>query len=257
MTQPRMLHACAATHPGRERPDNEDAFGIFIEQRLFVVADGMGGRASGDVASRMAVESIDAFFRTYRSTPTGEWPIPPAADVSMGASLLYVALKSANQRLRRAAEADQALRRMGATAVAMAIGETQLVAAHVGDARLYRLRGGTLSRLTRDHSLIEEMQAARPEMTAEELAAMAPRNLVTRALGIKDEVEPTVYMNAFAPGDLYLLCTDGLWGCVGDAQIAAVMAAQGDLERACQALVDAANAAGGPDNVTALLVRID
>src|SRR5207249_10861485 len=109
--------------------------------------------------------------------------------------------------------------RMGATVAALAIGQTQLVAAHVGDVRVYRLRGRALARLTRDHSVLEEMRAARPDLGADEIAAIAPRNVVTKATGSKDELEPTVYVNTFAPGDLYLLCSDGLWGSVDDDRI--------------------------------------
>jgi len=162
----------------------------------------------------------------------------------------------ANQKIREAAASDPSRHRMGATVVALAVGETQLVAANVGDVRLYRLRRGELARITRDHSVLEEMRAARPDMPPEQLAAIAPRNVVTRALGTKEEVEPSVYAEALETGDVYLLCSDGLWGSVADEQIAAVLSAHDDLEAACQALIDAANGAGGPDNVSALLAHV-
>jgi protein phosphatase len=145
---------------------------------------------------------------------------------------------------------------MGSTVAALAIGHTQIWTAHVGDVRVYRLRDGVLRRLTKDHSLLEEMKAARPDMTEEEIANFAHRNVVTRALGTRDEVEPTVYETAVGVGDLYLLCCDGLWSVVRDEQIEALMLATTDLEAAGQTLIDAANDAGGPDNVTALLVRV-
>jgi len=145
---------------------------------------------------------------------------------------------------------------MGATVVAMAVGETQVAIAHAGDSRAYRLRDGELKKLTRDHSIAEEMRAARPEMTDEELAGFAHRNVVMRSLGSKDELEPDVYVNKACAGDLYLLCTDGLWGSVSDPRIADILRSTSDVEAACQLLIDAANAAGGPDNITVLLVRL-
>ena len=145
---------------------------------------------------------------------------------------------------------------MGATVVTMAVGEKQVAIAHAGDSRAYRLRDGELKKLTRDHSIAEEMRAARPEMTDEELAGFAHRNVVMRSLGSKDELEPDVYVNKVAPGDLYLLCTDGLWGAVPDAKISTILKSTDDIEAVCQLLIDAANEAGGPDNITALLVRL-
>jgi protein phosphatase len=144
---------------------------------------------------------------------------------------------------------------MGTTAVAMAIGEEQLAIAHAGDSRAYRYRGGSVTRLTRDHSVAEEMRAARPEMTDEELASFAHRNVVTRSLGSKEELEPSVYVGRVQPGDIFLLCSDGLWGVVSDGKMATILRNAPDLESACQMLVDAANEAGGPDNVSVLLVR--
>jgi serine/threonine protein phosphatase PrpC len=138
----------------------------------------------------------------------------------------------------------------------MAIGEEQLAVAHAGDSRAYRLRGGTFTRLTRDHSIAEEMRLARPELTDAELADHPHRNVVTRSLGSKDDVDPDIHVSNVKRGDLYLLCSDGLWGSVADGAMADILRDSADLEAACRRLVDAANAAGGPDNITALLVRV-
>ena len=135
---------------------------------------------------------------------------------------------------------------MGTTAVAMAIGEEQLAIAHAGDSRAYRFRGGSVTRLTRDHSVAEEMRAARPEMTDEELATFAHRNVVTRSLGSKEELEPAVYVGRVQPGDIFLLCSDGLWGVVPDGKMTTILRQALDLESACQQLVDAANDGGRP-----------
>lgn len=254
---PRHLVSAALSHPGCHREVNEDAFVTDPELGLFMVADGMGGLNAGDVASRRVVDELQAFFRHRVWNERDPWPHPISKQASLGANILNVGLKVANASLRAASMTSPELRRMGATAVALAIGQTQLCVAHVGDARGYRLRAGTLSRLTRDHSVIEEMRAAKPDMSDEALAAIASRNVVTKALGVKDEVEPTVFQNAFATGDLYLLCSDGLWGELPDATIETVLVNAPDLQQACQRLVDAANASGGRDNITVVLLRVD
>ena len=249
------LVAAGLSHPGRERGENEDAFGSFPDARLFVVADGMGGHNAGEVAAAMAVVGIDRFFRAYHGDPLQPWPYPVDRTLSLAANLLRGGIKVTNDKIRAEADADRSRARMGTTVVAMAIGEEQLAVAHAGDSRAYRFRDGTLTRLTRDHSVAEEMRVARPEMTDEELATFAHRNVVTRSLGSKEELEPDVHVGTVQRGDVYLLCSDGLWGVVRDDKIAAILGANPDLQSACRKLVEAANEAGGPDNVTALLVR--
>ena len=249
-----MLTAAALSHPGRQRAENEDAFGSFADARLFVVADGMGGHNAGEVASAMAVDAIEVFFRTFHNEPMQAWPYPIDRSLSLAANLLRNGVKVANDEIRESAAADRSRTRMGTTVVAMAIGEERLAVAHAGDSRAYRFRAGNLKQLTRDHSVAEEMRAARPEMSEEELATFAHRNVVTRALGSKEDLEPAIYVGRVQPGDLFLLCTDGLWGVVPDGKIATILRAAMDLQTGCQLLVDAANEAGGPDNITVVLV---
>jgi protein phosphatase len=250
------LAAHAMSHPGLQRPENEDAFGSFADARLFVVADGMGGHNAGEVAAAMAVDGIESFFRRYHADPRQPWPYPVDRSLTLAANLLRGGIKASNDKIRAEAAADRSRARMGSTVVAMAIGEESLAISHAGDSRAYRIRDGVITRLTRDHSVAEEMRAARPEMTEEELATFAHRNVVTRSLGSKDDIEPDVHVGLVQPGDLYLLCSDGLWGVVRDDRIAAIVRATPDIDAACQLLLDAANEAGGPDNVTALLVRV-
>jgi protein phosphatase len=250
------LAACGFSHPGRQREENEDAFGSFVDERLFVVADGMGGHSAGEVASVTAVDALETFFRSYHADPRQAWPHPIDRTQSLGANLLRVGIKVAHERVREAATRDRARARMGTTLVALAVGDAQVAVAHAGDSRAYRLRGGALERLTRDHSVLEEMKAARPEMTEEEIAAFAHRNVVTRCLGGKDDVEPALSIEPLHEGDVYLLCSDGLWGSVADPKIRDIIRSTGELEAACQLLIDAANDAGGPDNISALLVRV-
>jgi len=250
------LEACGFSHPGREREDNEDAFGSFLDERLFIVADGMGGHNAGEVASVMAVDALETFFRAYHADPDQVWPHAVDRTMSLGANLLRVGIKVANQRIRAAAAQDRARARMASTVVALAVGDSQLTIAHAGDSRAYRVRDGQILRLTRDHSLVEEMKAARPEMTEAEIAAFRHRNVVTKCLGSKEDVEPDLYRAALQEGDIYVLCSDGLWGSVSDQKINAIVRDNSEIEAACQLLIDAANDAGGPDNISAVLVRI-
>lgn len=253
---PPRLTAHAISHAGRKRSQNEDAFGIFVDHRLFVVADGMGGHAAGEVASHMAVDEIAAFFPSFHDNPRQNWPHPVDRQRSLGANLLAIGIKVANDKIRAAAEVNPTRIKMACTAVALAIGDNQLSIAHAGDARAYRFRAGQLKRLTTDHSILAEMIAARPDMTEAEIAGFLHRNVVTKAIGSKPEIEPTVTSKSFHAGDLYLLCSDGLWNPVKDPTIADILRSTDDLEAACQILIDAANDAGGPDNITALIVRV-
>jgi serine/threonine protein phosphatase PrpC len=253
---PPHLSASALSHTGKRRENNEDAFGCYPANRLFVVADGMGGHRAGEVASQMAVVELHAFFRRFHEEPRQPWPHPVDRQQSLGANLLRVGMKLANDRIRAAA-IDPARSKMACTAVAMAIGDAHVSIAHAGDARAYRFRGREVARLTRDHSLLAEMLAARPNLSEQELSTFSHRNVVTRALGSKAELEPAIAVESIRPGDVYLLCTDGLWGSVKQEKIADLVTSATSLEGACRSLVDAANAAGGPDNITALLVRVD
>ncbi len=257
MTQavpPLALTVAGASHPGRERAENEDAIGLF--QRLLVVADGVGGRAGGAMAARIAVEEVERFFREQHAAPRSPWPFPIDKGLSLGSNLLRVGMQVANLRIRGTGVSRPELYRMGATVAALAVGETQVVVGHLGDVRVYRHRDGLLTPLTRDHSVLEEVRAARPGITEQELAAIGHRHVVTRALGSKPEVDPTVSTFELDRGDVYLVCSDGLWGSVPDPILARMLSEMSDLEAGAQRLIQAANAAGGPDNITAALVRI-
>src|SRR5262245_25404083 len=147
-----LLTACGFSHPGRQREDNEDAFGSFVDERLFVVADGMGGHNAGEVASVLAIDALETFFRSYHADPRQVWPHAVDKSLSLGSNLLRVGIKVANAKVRAAAAQDRTRSRMATTIVAMAVGDSQVTVAHAGDSRAYRLRGGKLERLTRDHS---------------------------------------------------------------------------------------------------------
>jgi protein phosphatase len=254
---PVTIEAHGATHPGQRREHNEDAHGLFDEARLYVVADGMGGHGGGDVASRITVDELARFFQAQRQDPYGRpWPFPPQRKVALGWNLLRVGIQVANQRVAAQRQTDPALARMGSTVAAVAIGESRVYVAHAGDCRVYRLRDGALARLTRDHTVREDVRVAQPDITEEEIAAIPQRDLVTRAVGVADEIDPAVATHDLARGDLFLICCDGLWGPVDEQTLADVLIGTPDLGQACAALIDLANDAGGPDNVTAVLVRV-
>ena len=221
------LASAALTDPGREREENEDAFGEFPGARLFVVADGMGGRAGGGGrrpgGHRRDRAVLPGAARWPRAGPgRSRW----TSALSFGTNLLAVGLQGGQPAHPRGR------RRQPRTTTAWAPrrprwrwARPRWWSAHVGDVRVYRLRAGALTPLTRDHSVVEEVRAARPEMTDAELGAIANRNVVTRALGTREEVEATVTSHPLERGDLYLLCSDGLWSMVEPNRLAQLLGA--------------------------------
>lgn len=239
--------AAGLTDIGRERNHNEDRFILLPEFNVFVVADGMGGHQSGEVASRMAAATIATFFRTANgAAPTA---VPDR---------LKAAVCDANAKIFARADDSRAHRGMGTTVVAAAYfpNGSSMHVVHAGDSRAYHLRGDSLKQLTRDHSLLSDALLERPELTESDLAYL-PRNVITRALGIAPTVDVDVTSCDVQPGDVFLLCSDGLHGLVDDDQIKSIIRATDVLTEACSRLVEAANRAGGKDNITAVLVRIE
>ena len=241
------LAAIGATDVGRKRSQNEDAFLVMPESGLFCVADGLGGHASGEVASRMAVEEMAAFFRATDSDP-------PAG---VHEDRVAEAIRLANRAILARARAEPELSGMGTTLVAGYFAEDgPLVVGHVGDSRAYLFREGELRRLTEDHSLLQDfIRQSRP--SAAEIDAFPHKNVIVRAVGMRDEVEVDLSRVDVREGDVLLLCCDGLFGMVSDEQMAEILREEGgEILRANQRLVDAANDAGGADNVTSVLVQV-
>ncbi len=239
------LAAIGTTDVGRRRSHNEDAFLVMPEAGLFCVADGLGGHASGEVASRLAVEEMASQL---------------AAEVPDGASAadrLVAAMQAANRRIHRHASGGGRLTGMGTTLVAALFPERgPLVVGHAGDSRAYLFRDGGLRRLTEDHSLLSRFIRTQ-DPTAEEIEAFPHKNVISRALGMQETLEVEVTRMDVLAGDVLLLCCDGLHGMLSDAAIADVLRAEGEeILRANQALVDAAIDAGGGDNVTSILVQV-
>lgn len=247
----------AISHPGLRRSSNEDSHCELPDLGLFVVADGMGGHVAGEVASRAAVEAIQAFISdTSHADKQTTWPFPFDIELSLAANRLKISLRLANRRIGEKITEDAALRGMATTASALLIDRSTAIVAHVGDSRAYLFRGGELRRLTNDHSWVEE-QVRAGTMSAN-LARTHPwRNVVTRALTGGEDPEVDVVESKIEAGDQFLLCSDGLVAVVVDDRIRETVASSASIEAACQALIDAANKGGGPDNITVLIVQVD
>jgi protein phosphatase len=245
--RPRLrIEAGGQSHPGLVRENNEDSFLVLEPLGLFAVADGMGGRASGEVASKLAIDALQSFF----TNPDVLLP----RDTSMRTAFLDAAVRYAHLSIRRAARDAPERRGMGTTlTVALAV-ETQVHLAHVGDSRAYLLRGHRLERLTEDHTLVNE--AVRRGMLTPGQAGILPiRHVLTRALGTKENVHVDVRHMKAMPKDVILLCSDGLTERLPESAIAHILQTYEELDKAAEALIASANERGGVDNVTCVLVR--
>ena len=250
------LRYAAKTDVGMKRTHNEDYFSIIEEEQLFVVADGMGGHACGEVASKMAADTLAEFYQRTKDEEA-TWPYKLYPKLTYAENRLICGLRLANLRIFEEASCNLARKGMGTTIVTILIAQERLYIAHVGDSRAYRLRNGSIQALTRDHSLLEEYKLAKPDMTAEEEHNFPHKNVITRALGMRDDVQVESKQDSIQEGDVFLLCCDGLSGMVPDPQMLDIVERAPDLERAVTALVDQANRAGGVDNITVILIRCE
>lgn len=248
------LRMAGMTDPGRVRDNNEDAFVTVPELGLAVLADGMGGHLAGEVASGIAVDIIRRnLIGAFADAPKDY--LDPVTGVSLETVSLKEAVELANSAIYEAAHHRPECAGMGSTVVVAFFHANKVSIAHVGDSRLYRLRNGELAQITEDHSMIQEL-VRRGFMTPEEARHSANKNVVTRALGAESGVQVDVSEDTFKDGDVYLLCSDGLTDVLTDAQIAAILARFGDdLDTAVAHLIASANTGGGPDNISAILIR--
>jgi protein phosphatase len=226
------------TDTGRQRSENEDS--LFVRAPIFVVADGMGGAQAGEVASKAAA---DAFDRDLPEAPPERF--------------LRETIEEANRRIHELAKADPSRAGMGTTITAAIVDaqKEEVGIGHVGDSRAYRLRRGRLEQLTRDHSLVEEMRR-KGQITDAQAEDHPQRSIITRALGPEPDVDVDVQTVPASPGDVFLLCSDGLTTMLDEERIASVLSSAGSMRDAVRTLVDEANAAGGRDNITALAFRL-
>jgi serine/threonine protein phosphatase PrpC len=234
----RVAEQYAGTDTGRQRRANEDS--LLARSPLFVVADGMGGAQAGEVASRIAVEAFQAGLQ----------------DAAQPELALAALAHTANSRIHELSHSNAEQAGMGTTLTAVYVGEEEVAIAHVGDSRAYCLRDGQLQRLTDDHSLVDELMR-QGRLTPEEALEHPQRSVITRALGPEGIVEVDTRSVRGRPGDVYLLCSDGLTTMIGEEQIAAVLLANPRLRDAGEALIAAANEAGGRDNITVVLLRLE
>ena len=236
-----MLRAAQTTwktDTGRQRRDNEDS--AFARAPVFVIADGMGGAQAGEVASRIAVEAFQ------EELPQQGTPEERLADVA----------QVANRRIHEISRTQHERAGMGTTLTAVYVDDSSLAVAHVGDSRAYLFRDGELSLLTQDHTLVGEL-VKRGKLTEEQAAEHPQRSIITRALGIDAEVEVDTWTYSARPGDVVLLCSDGLTSMISEEQIADILAEESDLDLAAARLIDGANEAGGRDNITVILFRLE
>jgi protein phosphatase len=247
--------AAGISDVGLQRDHNEDCFKVLKEYELYVVADGMGGHRAGDVASRLATEAIAEFFKRSAEEEL-TWPFQFDATLSEEENRLLTAIRLANRQIHEHSTRSHDLRGMGTTVVGalLSADRRKIFVAHVGDSRVYRVRNGQIEQLTRDHSLLNDYLSAMPDMTDEQRGDL-PRNVITRALGMQENVEVDVQAHPIVAGDVFLLCSDGLSGMVSDEEMLSVIRSFSEPEDACRRLISLANEHGGEDNITAVVVR--
>ena len=248
VTVPMTIELHAAVDPGRARSNNEDSVATDEPVALAVLADGMGGYNAGEVASNMATSFI--------LTELGRW-LREASSQATDADVrraMDICVDNANRAIFNAANANPQYAGMGTTLVVAVFRDDRLLLGHVGDSRCYRLRGGRLQQITRDHSLLQE-QIDAGLITPEQAAFSANKNLVTRAVGVEDTVLLETHHHEVQRGDVFLMCSDGLSDMLDDASIQQVLLANDSLASGTGALIDAANDAGGKDNISVILVR--
>ncbi|HEY2498346.1 MAG TPA: Stp1/IreP family PP2C-type Ser/Thr phosphatase [Candidatus Angelobacter sp.] len=246
------VEVAGQTDVGCVRANNEDNFGYDSRYGIFVVCDGMGGQAAGEVASKMGVDALLSYFRDEASTAFHSLN---GQNGSLGATQLANAIKVANQKIFKAGQEQHGRSGMGSTIVAALVRGNSLAIGHVGDSRIYLIRQETIQQLTQDHSLVME-QVRRGYITLEQAQKSEMQNIILRALGSEEAVEADVEDLVAVPGDILLMTSDGLTRHVQDEEILSIVETTSSLKQACSELVKMARERGGDDNITCLLVRI-
>jgi len=243
------------THVGMKRSNNEDNLCLTPEENLYIVCDGMGGHAAGDVASQTAVDTISHFYKDTSEDEEVTWPFKMDRQKKYEENRLVTSIKLANLRIYEQAVSNAKRKGMGTTVVAVNFTKDGAYLGHVGDSRIYRFRNDKLEQLTEDHSLLNDYIKMK-DLTPEEIENFPHKNVIVRALGMKDTVQVDVSFEVPQHGDIYLLCSDGLNGMIKDEDMEAILRETGeDLEAGCNKLIQTANDNGGTDNVTAVLTQ--
>ncbi len=244
------------TNVGMKRSHNEDAVYLPEEERLAIVADGMGGHASGEVASKMAVETVAEHFKATQGEGEITWPYKLDHSDRLEENRLLTGVKLANLKIYDRAQHEEACHGMGTTIVASLFLDDKVMIAHVGDSRCYRYRDGRLQQLTEDHSLLNDYIKMK-RLSEGDAGKFPHKNVIVRALGMKESVQVDLIVDALRVGDVYLMCSDGLSGMVDDEGLASVLGDEQDLDAACERMIHAANRNGGVDNITCVLARLE
>ena len=249
--------AAGVSDVGLQREHNEDSFVVLKEYDLYVVADGMGGHRAGDVASKLATETISEFFKSTANDDV-TWPFHFDTNLSEEENRLLTGIRVANRQIFERSTRSREYHGMGTTVVGAMFSprKNRMYIGHVGDSRCYRVRGGQIQLLTRDHSLINDYLLAMPDLTEEQRSEL-PKNVITRALGMQDQVVVDIQHDEPKPNDVYCLCSDGLSGMVQDDEILKIVSNAQDIGEACRNLIARANEHGGEDNITAVLIKIE
>ena len=248
------IEVAGETNVGMKRNHNEDNFSVLEESGLYIVADGMGGHASGEVASKMAVDALREFFTATADDPERTWPYKMDRSKGYEENRLITGIKLANLRIYESAQRDPRQRGMGTTIVSIFAVDSGVYIAHVGDSRVYRIRDKKMEQLTEDHSLLNDYIKMK-RLTAEEIANFPHKNVIVRALGMKDTVKVDSRFEQPQENDIILMCSDGLSGPVTDDELLDIATTTDDLKSAAAKMIERANANGGPDNITVVLVR--
>jgi PPM family protein phosphatase len=248
------IEASGHTHVGMKRNHNEDNYLVLPEENLCCVADGMGGHSSGEIASKIAVEELAEFFRLTARDLDATWPFKMDKSRNYDENRLATGIKLANKCIFDKAASEARYKGMGTTIATVHFSNGLAYVGHVGDSRVYFFRQGVLTQITEDHSLLNDYLKAK-KLTPEEIEHFPHKNVIVRALGMKENVVVDVSRVEPQEGDVFLLCSDGLSGMVSDDQMQEILGRTQELDKACGQLIDMANAAGGNDNVTCVLAR--
>jgi PPM family protein phosphatase len=250
------IKSAGLTDIGMKRARNEDNLFLYEDETLYLVADGMGGHEAGEVASDMAVKTVADYFSRTKDDDDVTWPFKLDKARRFDENRITTGIKLANLRITEAALQNPRQKSMGTTVVGLFFRKDIVYIAHVGDSRIYRIRDGEIEQMTEDHSLLNDY-IKMGKLTPEEIENFPHKNVIVRALGMKETVQVDVRAEKIRTGDVYLLCSDGLSGMISDDDMLRIVIENpDDLQGACTKMINLANQNGGNDNITAVLTKV-